>query len=194
MTIKIDRSSIPRSYRDYIEKLKSMGEMIEIDEEVDWNLEQGAILRRSGEKCLPGPIFNKVKDCPEGFRAACFGNGKSGTPGEPWRRTAVMLGLPPETPLMDMMHAYLEAIETGKRHDPNIVDEADAPCKENKWLGDDIDLNKFPTPLGHVGDKDRFIQQPGINIRKTPDAKWTNWSTKPASIINNNNMAILRLS
>ncbi len=44
MTVKIDRDSIPRTYREYIEKLKSMGEMIEIDEEVDWNLEQGAIL------------------------------------------------------------------------------------------------------------------------------------------------------
>jgi 3-polyprenyl-4-hydroxybenzoate decarboxylase len=61
-----------------------MGEMIEIEEEVDWNLEEGAILRRAYEKCLPGPIFNKVKDCPEGFRAACFGNAKSGTPEGKW--------------------------------------------------------------------------------------------------------------
>jgi UbiD family decarboxylase len=50
--VSIDRSSIPRTYRDYLEKLKSMGEMIEIDEEVDWNLEQGAILRRAYEECL----------------------------------------------------------------------------------------------------------------------------------------------
>jgi hypothetical protein len=49
VSIKIDRSSIPRSYREYIEKLKSIGEMREIDDEVDWNLEQGAILRRTGQ-------------------------------------------------------------------------------------------------------------------------------------------------
>ena len=189
MSIKIDRSSIPRTYRDYLEKLKSMGEMVEIDDEVDWEYEQGAILRRAYEECLPGPIFNKVKDCPEGFRAACFGNAKSGTPGEPWRRTAVMLGLPPETPLMDMMHAYMEALETGSVHPPNIVDAADAPCKENKWTGDEIDLFKFPTPLGHAGDKDRVIQQAGINICQTPDGKWTNWSTNRASIMNKNTMA-----
>jgi hypothetical protein len=35
MSAKIDRNSIPRTYRDYIEKLKSMGEMREIDDEVD---------------------------------------------------------------------------------------------------------------------------------------------------------------
>jgi hypothetical protein len=46
-----------------------MGEMIEIDEEVDWNLEEAAILRQ----------------------------------------TAVMLGMPPMTPLMDMMYAYSKA-------------------------------------------------------------------------------------
>jgi UbiD family decarboxylase len=189
MTIKIDRNNIPRTYRDYIEKLRDMGEMREIDDEVDWKYEQGAILRRTGEECLPGPIFNKIKDSPEGFRAACFGNAKSGTKGEPWRRTAVMLGLPPETPLMEMMHAYMEARETGKPHPPNIVDETSAPCKENKWFGDDIDLFKFPTPLGHAGDKDRVIQQAGINICQTPDGKWTNWSTNRGSIIDKNTMA-----
>ena len=35
MTIKIDRSSIPRSYRDYLKKMVEMGEFFEIDDEVD---------------------------------------------------------------------------------------------------------------------------------------------------------------
>jgi 3-polyprenyl-4-hydroxybenzoate decarboxylase len=46
MTIKIDRNSIPRSYRDYLKKMVEMGEFFEIDDEVDWNLEMGAI-------CIP---------------------------------------------------------------------------------------------------------------------------------------------
>ena len=82
MTIKIDRSSIPRSYREYLKKMVEMGEFFEIDEEVDWNLEIGAICRRAAETLSPSPIFNKVKDCP-GFRVAEFGMDKSGTPGQP---------------------------------------------------------------------------------------------------------------
>ena len=35
MTIKIDRSSIPRTYRDYLKKMTEMGEFFEIDDEVD---------------------------------------------------------------------------------------------------------------------------------------------------------------
>ncbi|WP_158263444.1 UbiD family decarboxylase domain-containing protein [Aliiruegeria haliotis] len=82
MSLTIDRTAIPRTYRDYLDQLKSMGEMREIDDEVDWNYEEGAILRRCTEQCLPGPIFNKIKDSPDGFRAACFGMAKSGTPGQ----------------------------------------------------------------------------------------------------------------
>ena len=39
MAITIDRSAIPRSYRDYLKKMVEMGEFFEIDDEVDWNLE-----------------------------------------------------------------------------------------------------------------------------------------------------------
>ncbi len=115
MPVSIDRSRIPRTYRDYLDTLKSMGELIEIDDEVDWYLELGAIFRRTAETLSPGAIFNKVKGCPEGFRAADFGMGKSGTHGQPWVRLAVMLGLPPDTGLMDIQHAYLEAIDTGTK-------------------------------------------------------------------------------
>lgn len=69
MTVKIDRKSIPRSYRDYLKMMVEMGEFFEID----WNLEMGAICRRALETGAPSSIFNKVKGCPEGFRAAEVG-------------------------------------------------------------------------------------------------------------------------
>ena len=36
-----------KSLREYIDQLKTFGEVQEIDVEVDWNLEMGAIIRRS---------------------------------------------------------------------------------------------------------------------------------------------------
>ncbi len=47
-----------------------MGEFFEIDDEVDWNLEMGAICMRASETGAPSPIFNKIKDSPDGFRSA----------------------------------------------------------------------------------------------------------------------------
>src|SRR5277367_2216276 len=113
-SVSIDRALIPKSYRDYLDILKGMGELIEIDDEVDWYLELGAIFRHSAETLAPGAIFNNVKGCPPGFRAADFGMGKSGTPGQPWGRLAIMLGLPPDTDLMSIQHAYLDAMDTGR--------------------------------------------------------------------------------
>ncbi|MCV7435089.1 UbiD family decarboxylase domain-containing protein [Mycolicibacterium bacteremicum] len=106
--------------------------------------------------------------------------GKSAHPGQPFRRLAVMLGLPPETPLMQIQAAYIEAKENGTAHPPRILDRADAPCKQNMWVGDQIDLNKIPAPLAHDGDGGRYLQTAGLNITQTPDGRWTNWSTNRA--------------
>ena len=193
MSISIDRNRIPRNYRDFLDTLKEMGELVEIDDEVDWYLELGAIFRRTQETLAPAAMFNKVKGCPEGFRAADFGMAKSGRPGQPWARLAVMLGLPPETDLMSIQRAYLEAMDTGKTHPPVMVDPAKAPCKQNKWLGDDIDVTKFPAMVGHDGDGGRYIQTAGINIVRTPCGKWTNWSTNRAMIVDENHLVGLWL-
>ena len=53
--IEIDRKSIPRSYRDYLKKMVEMGEFFEIDDEIDWNLEMGAICRRALETGASSP-------------------------------------------------------------------------------------------------------------------------------------------
>ena len=93
MPVKVDYSTIPRSYRDYLELMQREGEFVAIDDEVDWNLEIGAIIRRADETLSPSPIFNRVKDCP-GFRCAELGMTKSGTPGRPWARIAPFVGAP----------------------------------------------------------------------------------------------------
>lgn len=184
----IDRTKIPKSYRDYLQTLKEMGELVEINDEVDWYLEMGAIFRHSAETVAPGPIFNNVIGSPKGFRAADFGMGKSSYPGQPWRRLAIMLGMPPESNLMDLQRAYIDAKENGVRHDPNIVDPTQAPCKQNKWVGDDIDITRFPAPWAHDGDGARYLQTAGLNIAQTPDGKWTNWSTNRGMIVSKNTM------
>ena len=188
MTIKIDYDSIPRSYREYLEQMVKEGEYLAIDDEVDWDLEMGAICRLADETMSPSPIFNKVKDSP-GFRAAEWGFTKSGTLGRPWCRVAPNVGAPADATLMEIMEAYIHSIENNPVHPPKIVDNKDAPCKENKWVGDEIDLFKLPVPLQHAGDAERMLQSAGVNTCQTPDGSWTNWSINRAAVIDKNTMA-----
>jgi 4-hydroxy-3-polyprenylbenzoate decarboxylase len=185
--IKIDYDSIPRSYRDYLELKVKEGEYIAIDYEVDWDLEMGAICRHADETMSPSPIFNKVKDSP-GFRAAEWGFTKSGTRGRPWCRVAPNVGAPPDATLMEILEAYMHSVENNKVHPPKIVSNKDAPCKENKWVGDDIDLFKLPVPLQHHGDGERMLQSAGVNTVRTPDGKWTNWSINRSAVHDKNTM------
>ncbi|GEA51503.1 UbiD-like decarboxylase [Vibrio inusitatus NBRC 102082] len=186
--MKINRDNIPKSYREYVEALIESKQMIEINDEVDWNLEMGAICRYGSEKKYPATIFNNVKGSPKGFRAAELGMGKSQDNNKEWSRLAIALGLPETAQLMEIYHAYSEAIESGEVHEPTVVANDTAPCKENIWLGDDIDLFKLPSPLCHDGDGGRYIQTAGVNIVQTPDGRWTNWSLNRAMIVNETTM------
>ena len=170
-----------------------MGEAVEINDEVDTHLEMGAICRHSYETLAEVPIFNKIKGTSEGFRACDIGYTKSSTPDQAWCRLAVMLGLPPDTSLMNIQKAYLEAREGTEVHEPIMVDPAEAPCKQNQWTGDEVDINKIPAPMAHDGDAARYIGTAGVNIVQTPDKRWTSWSINRAMIINQNTMTGLWL-
>ena len=57
-----------KSLRDLIGALGAIGPVQSIDVEVDWNLEIGAVIRRSYEVRAPAPLFNKIKGTDDGFR------------------------------------------------------------------------------------------------------------------------------
>ena len=90
---------------------------------------------------------------------------------------------------MEILEAYMHSVENNPVHPPKIVDTKDAPCKENKWVGDEIDLFKHPVPLQHAGDAERMLKSAGVNTCQTPDGKWTNWSINRSSVIDKNTMA-----
>jgi 4-hydroxy-3-polyprenylbenzoate decarboxylase len=58
-------------------------------------------------------------------------------------------------------------------------------------VGDDVDLMKFPTPLIHGTDGGRYIQTYGMNIVRTPDGKWTNWSINRMMLLGRNKLTCL---
>jgi UbiD family decarboxylase len=115
------------SLRDYIEALRDLGEVQEINAEVDWNLEMGAIIQRSYELGAPAPLFNRIRGIEEGFRALGAPAGVSRKNG--LARVALSLGLSPDTSGSQLVEGLAEA-HNRTPIPPRRVD--DGPCKEHK--------------------------------------------------------------
>ena len=162
-----------KSQSAYVESLKALGEIQEIDIEVDWNLEMGAIIRRSYELKAPAPLLNRIKGINPGFGVLGAPAGLSRNPAHPLVRIALSLGLSPTATARELVEALATA------HDRPPIPPcrvADGPCKQNKLIGPDVDLSLLPAPLIHDGDGGRYLNTWGTIVVRTPDGRWTNWS------------------
>lgn len=166
-----------KDMRQFIQKLEEHGEVQRVNREVHWNLEAGAILRRTYEMGLPAPFFQKIKGYPEGYRM--FGGTLSN-----FRRVALSMGLPPDTPYRELMETYLKRKE--KLIKPVLVKTG--PCKENILLGDKVNLFQFPAPMLHEGDGGRYLCTWHAQITKDPDSGWVNWGMYRAMIHTKNTL------
>jgi UbiD family decarboxylase len=161
-----------RSLRSYIQKLDELGDIQEIDQEVDWDLELSAVIRRSYDLMAPAPLFTNVKGCP-GFRVLGAPASLSSRTDLRMARIALSLGLSPATPATDLV----EALANGHRRtpvSPTVVNES--ACKEVVLLNDQVDLTRLPAPMIHEGDGGRYINTWGVIISQNPRGSWTNWS------------------
>ena len=158
--------------RDFLDLLDEHDELQRIRMEIDWNLEMGAITRRCYDLGAAAALFENIKGYPKGFRALGAPLGASRRRGHSlFARTALALGMGPSASAKEIMVTYLERKE--KLIKPITVKSG--PCKENILLGDDLDLLKFPSPLIHGGDGDRYIGTWHTVITKDPDSSWVNW-------------------
>ncbi len=153
-----------RDNREFISALEKTGDVVKIKEEVDWELEAGAIGRRACETQAPAVLFEKVKDYPAGYRLFA-------APLATYRRIAVAMGLPADTPVRQIYNEYERRVK--KPLKPLVVKKA--PCQENVLLGDDVDLYRFPAPFVHEGDCGRFIGTWHLVITQERGGDWTNW-------------------
>src|SRR5438477_4758114 len=133
-----------RSLREYLDELRALGEVQEIDAEVDWNLEMGAIIRRSYELRAPAPLFNRIKGIERGFRVLGAPAGVSKKHG--LARIALSVGLPITASAQQIVEALANA-HAKSPIPPRRVPTG--PCKENKLIGDAVDLYRLPAPYIH---------------------------------------------
>lgn len=160
------------SLREYVQSLEEQGLLLAIDAEVDCHLELGAIMKKSNDMKGPALLFNKLKGFPKGFRVLGSPVSAFHKPGLTYARIAVSMGLPADADVSEIIEklsriADLEPVEP--------VAVPDAPCKENKLLGKDVDLSVLPAPLLHNGDGGDYLGTWPIVITQSADGKWVNW-------------------
>ena len=172
-----------KDLREFIARLEKEGEAVRIEEEVDWNLEAGAMLRRAADGGLPVPFLQKIKDYPEGYRIFAGGAAK-------YSQMAVAMDMAPDTHPRELIEEF-----TRRRHraiKPRLV--SDGPCKENIHIGDEVDLLEFPVPMLHGGDGGRYIGTWHVTISKDSDSDWVNWGMYRHMLQNKNTIGILQAS
>lgn len=164
--------------RGFIEALEKSNDVVPIKQEVDWDLEVGAIARRACERMGPAPFFEKIKDYPEGYRI--FAN-----PLATYRRLAIAMGLDPDTSPRTIQEEYGNRIRQPIK--PVVV--KDAPCKENMMLEAEVDVHRLPIPMVHEGDGGRYIGTWHGVVVKDPDTDWTNWGMYRVMVLNRRYMS-----
>jgi UbiD family decarboxylase len=174
-----------RDLRKYIEALAELGEIELIDRAVDSNLEIGAIIRRSYDLRAPAPLFNSVMGAEPGFRVFGAPAGLSARRDMPLCRVALSLGLDPATDGQTIVQTIAAALKRPGIA-PRRVDSG--PCQEFVMLGDQIDLNRLPVPLIHGGDGGRYLNTFGLNVVRSPDSSWVNWSINRMMVRDRNHL------
>ena len=154
-----------KDVREFITKLETEGQLQRIEEEVDWNLEAGAMVRWANERGLPAPFFQRIKGYPEGYSIL-------GSPLGTHKRMAIAMDMDKNVSQREMIDEYLRR----RRRPIKPILVSDGPCKENICVGDEVDLLKFPAPMVHESDGGRYIGTFHVTISKDLDSEWMNWS------------------
>lgn len=153
----------PKDLRSFLAAIEASGDLVTIAEEVDWDQELPGIGRLSCERNGPAFMFTNVKD---------YGGWKVTTnPIATWRRMAVALGLPADTPVRRLYEVYAEREQ--KLIPPVVVN--DGPCKEVVIEANRLDLFDLPTPMVHEGDGGRYLGTWDLVVSKAIDSDWVNW-------------------
>jgi len=155
-----------RDNREFIEALRATGDLVEVGQEVDWDMELGAIVRRVCEKQGPSPYFRSIKDYP-GFEAL-------GAPLATYRKLAIALGLPADTSIPEIGQTYTDRT-SGRGVKPVVVERDQAPCKENVFIGEEASLFDLPAPMVHDGDGGRYLSTWHMVVSREPDTGDINW-------------------
>jgi 4-hydroxy-3-polyprenylbenzoate decarboxylase len=148
--------------RSWLKLLKANGELVEIEEEVDWKFEMGCLIRRIFDISGGGPavLFKNIKGYKNKTGRKFFAGSFSS-----YKRIAMAMGLAPQTPYQDIVSEYIKKTEN---YIPPIV-VSQGPCKEVIHKDKDVDLLNFPVPHLNPFDGGRYMGTFHLVVTKDPE-------------------------
>jgi len=150
---------------EWVATLEKEGEIAKVKAEVDWNLEIGGIVQETFDREGPALLFENIKDYKDTFCRKLFTASLSTYP-----RLALALGLPKDTHPREIVKTYIERVKTPIKP----VTVKSGPVKENKLLGEKVNMLEIPAPWWHHRDGGRFVGTCDGVVTKDPETGWVN--------------------
>jgi len=160
-----------KSFREYLESLSELGDLVHYKNQVDPHLEIGAITRYVIENRLPMTVMDSIKGHP-GFSVTTGVLSASSFAAHPYSRMALALGFDPFINPLEMI-TQMGQLSQSKPVDPVIIENP--AFMQNITQEADVDLYKIPCPFLHEGDGGSYLNSIGTMVVRTPDGRWTNW-------------------
>jgi len=135
--------------RSFLAECEKLGEVTVI-RNADWNLEIGALTEAACELIdePPALMFDDIRGYPPGFRVLSIPAGSR-------VRMAIALGLPPDTPKMEIVRLAAQRLKGAPPIPPKEV--ATGPVMENIMRDNEVDLLKFPVLKSHREDRKSVV-------------------------------------
>lgn len=172
-------------FRAFLNELRSRNDLVDVRKEVDSYLEVAAVCRRVYERRLPAPLFSNIRDALPGSRILGAPAGMLKDKSREYSRLALHFGLPENT----RPHELIACIRDAMKAPPiDPVRVKTGPVKENKWVGDEVDLNRLPIPFLHEKDGGRYLGTYGFHIVQSPDQTWDSWSIGRMMLVDHNKL------
>src|SRR5687767_545088 len=178
----VDRMQPWADTREWLERVDAIGEL-RVVHGVDWQegIAQVTELLDHTDGS-PAVLFDDIPGYPDGYRVLVNSNG---TP----RRQAVTLSLAETAGTHEGLRNFWRGVLDDLRPLPPVEVET-GPVMENVLEGDDIDLERFPTPIWHPKDGGRYIGTASMNMLRDPDSDWTNVGTYRNQIFGRDTMGV----
>ncbi|MBI2954384.1 MAG: UbiD family decarboxylase [Chloroflexi bacterium] len=170
-------------FRTFLTDLKEAGELVEIDDQVDWNHEISAYELISGRFNGPALLFNNIRGTMPDSRVAV--GMFTGSFANPHRRCAYAFGIDPD---LDRTRWFLE-LAPRVTNMLRPVEVATGPCKEVVKKGKEVNLLEFPFTYHAIGDGGRYILCSAATIRD-PDSNWINTGNYSIEVYSRNRLVI----
>ena len=114
----------------------------------------------------PAVMFDEVPGFPKGHRV--LANILTSV-----KRINIALGLPAQGSEMELIQWWRNYMRDAPTHAPRAVNGG--PLLENVAEGEDVDIEKIPTPVWHEQDGGPFIGTACMVVMKDPDSGWINY-------------------